>query len=290
MGLLDALFGKKDPPAEEIEATPESADASLAGRIRRLGLSDWDWTNDTARALAREVLTEAGASFDRPTVKEIPDDRETQLRAVHRGIPVLAGVSLGFGSLGSLSARCDNRVGVIDLRRDHDAKPKEPEPGDPWSADEDIRVFVAEGIFLEDHPRYLREDLEAWTSLPADARERLTAALERLDARRLACRDLGEGTAHLEVRPKLHELEDPVGYVRSCLETLAELGETLARGGVDPTAAPTLELGADGETRATGSPASETAFTPATCAYCGTLFLLTVGRHQCPNCGAPAQG
>lgn len=153
---------------------------------------------------------------------------------------------------------------------------KEKEADDPWDEDEERRIFVGKGIFVEGYDDDISKKLEVWSKLPEALREEILVEMERLDIEGV---DSYDKTASLSVNPGLNDLDDPIAYMVSCAELLSHIKNAVESGDTvsEQTGEGTPQVIAKGPTRT------------LTCAYCTSLFILSEGSNTCPNCGAPAQ-
>jgi len=274
------------PPAAK-QASPWQR--QLKEAQRRDGF-DWEYESAPARALVNQLLAQAAPLFGNAHVKERPDDGHIELRGTYGGAPIRFAIWMSFGTFWAIEMQCDNRLGEIEIERDHEKIPTKEDPQDPWSKDETRRIFLARGIFAEG--RYdVEEKIAIWSKVPAATQAMLLEQMEALDARRLNARS----DVSLSVRPGLRDLDDPIAYMQSCARVLDELKNAIAQGDRDPTAFPKVQIrgnvvinGVPVEAGALGQAASVPTAPPRTCKYCSSIFLLAVDKSACPNCGASA--
>ena len=132
-------------------------------------------------------------------------------------------------------------------------------------------IFLGKGIFLDDQLDFLRQSfIEGWASVPVLAQELVLREMERLDLRLVQMSNTDKALFALGNKA-LHELDDPIVYMRSCAAFLAELAKACLATGP-------------------GQLFSGDTALPATCSYCRSLFLVTPAKNTCPSCGAPAGG
>jgi hypothetical protein len=290
MGIFDRLFGKKKQDAEEeaqVDAE-EEAQASVAEpaaaktwkqrfeAAARAPNFDWEWGNAPAHKIVHEFLSEAAPDFgtpDKPAkIKERPDDENIDLRGSYDRSPIRFAVWMSFGSFWTIEMKVPMNQNVIALERDLEKVPKAGDEDDPFDDDEERRVFVGKGVFLEGDDEDIARKLELWRALPEDARDAIVEGMSDVDARALYY--AGESII-LSQTPGLPDLDDPVGYMRACGDLLVKLRDAV--GGADFP-----ELMA--ETPAAGAGMG------VACKYCSSLYFLSPGHPRCPNCGAPAEG
>jgi hypothetical protein len=273
MGFFKRLFGggsRDDAPDETLSPWQQK----LSAAKQRTDVDDrfWDFRNAGARELVVELLTDMAPSFESAKIKEDPDDRHIDLRGYYEGAPVRFTIWMRFGKFWRIAMRSSNPLGTIDIARDHDKIPKEKDPTDPWSENEERRVFLGKGIFVEGHDPAIEETLSAWSRLPDALRTRILEDMERLDMDALRVYD--EETS-LHVEPGLDELDDPIAYMTSCAELLASIKDAVSD----------RPPGAEEQQGVAAARPSHA----LTCAYCSSLFILAAGHNTCPNCGAPAR-
>jgi hypothetical protein len=76
---------------------------------------------------------------------------------------------------------------------------------------------------------------------------------------------------------------------------MATLKDAIAEGDVDPDEMPAVQIKGNVEINGVKidpttlqNAASMGSHTRLTCKFCSSMYLLTVSRSNCPNCGAPA--
>jgi hypothetical protein len=301
MGFFDFLTGKKDKqnqPTPAAGGAPPPKQAAMSAWKAELQAAkkqegfDWDFKSAPARQLVTGLLTRAAPVFGGGQVKELPDDGNIDLRGSYDGAPVRFAIWMSFGSFWAIEMLCENRIGELEIQRDHDKIPKGKDASDPWSKDEERRVFVAKGIFVEGRDQEVAEKLGVWSKLPDALRENVVTEMERLNMN--AVRSYTNNVS-FNVKPKLRDLDDPIEYMTACARLLAELKNALAQGDRAPLVGGVQIRGNVQINGVTVQPnvapdagAAAVAMTPLTCKYCSSLFILAAGKNACPNCGAAA--
>jgi hypothetical protein len=286
MGFFSKVFGggSKDEAKEPNGASGEVSGAAASAWPQQLAaakkrekdrFSFWEWENETAREAVKQYLGQIAASFGNAKVKENPDDENIELRGVYDGAPVRFAVWMSFGSFWSIQMRCQEHLLELEIERDHEKIPKEKDEDDPWDDDEERRIFLGKGIFVEGGDDEIEQKLGTWSQLPEDLRASIITEMERLDMNTV--RAYGPEVS-LNVKPGLDDLADPLEYMEACARLMAAVKTGAAAGA--PAGAPAQAA------------AAVVAVAPShrlTCAYCSSVFILAAGKNTCPNCGAPAQ-
>jgi hypothetical protein len=253
----------------------------------------WEENNSAARSLVRSLLFQAARKFGDGTVVNAEptpyattgsllisrfgggavhvEDNNPELHGVWDGRPVRIPVSLGAQKFWAIEMRCEEQVRWFTAIRDLERVPRPSAPNDPWAKSTQECVFVGKGIFLDDIDTITREwAIPEWARVPAAAQELVVREMERLDLRVFKLANADHSVIALGNRT-LREIEDPIAYLESCATFLAEFVKALAASSADD---------------ASKSSAAEPQRT--TCKYCRSIFIFSVGKTACPNCGAPA--
>jgi len=288
MGFFKKLFGGgseeggeqkgAEPAAEPAkDKSPWPKMLAAARAVEPDRFSFWEWENVTARQAVGKYLTMIAPSFGNAKIKENPDDENVELRGTFDGSPVRFAVWMSFGTFWSIQMRCQANLPELEIERDHEKIPKEADEDDPWDEDEERRVFLGKGIFVEGYDSDIEQKLALWSQLPESLQDSIVTEMERLDMNTV--RAYGQEVS-LNVKPGLNDLADPLEYMTACAQLMAAI-----KNGAGGAAA-----GVPAAAQAAGVPAA--VVQPAhkiTCSYCTSVFILTVGKNTCPNCGAPAQ-
>ena len=260
MGLFSLFRSKKNATADETEA-----DAPFPR------LQDWNDLNTNSKlALARDLLEEVSSEIEGSKLKSVDDD-EIELRGRLDDVPFRIKLNK-FGWV-LLEAKVSNRAGTFVLQRDHDKIPLEKEPEDDWADDDELRVFVAKGIFVEGKEPVVEPYLAALGALAPDDAARLFGEVERLQ---IGLVYAGPDTLHVNSGRLVYQLGAPVTDLLALAGALKATADALARG-----------TGSADDAGAQTAPARTGR---VRCAYCSTLFILAVGNSHCPNCGGPYTG
>lgn len=143
-------------------------------------------------------------------------------------------------------------------------------PGDAWSQDDAVRVFVGRGTYLESFASEMPEEIAAFRNLPDGGAARLVAAMDEH-----ALEEINAGREDITVR-------FPDGC--SAERIAAGLRVVAAVFAAAPTAA-----GVAARQAASEGTGPDPAASRVKCRYCRCMFLLG-SEWKCSNCGAPAEG
>ncbi len=265
MGFFDRFKGKKaQVEAAAPSASPRPTTSPWAARFREFRSMD----ERDKLALCGDLLTEMAPQIENGLVKPLPDDDEIELRGRVEGMPARVNLEFDVGWV-RLEMKINNRVGELSLHRDHEKIPKQKLANDDWADEDELRVFIARGIFVEGQERQVASELTTVQSLPSPFVPWLTTEMERLKMSRLfAYAD----TMNVGFDPNVYEMADPAQQIFSGLHVMKVTAQTLAAGQRD------LAIQA--------SPGVQLVPVPRVqCAYCSTLFLLG-DSSKCPNCAA----
>ncbi len=234
------------------------------------GFDEWD--DDRKRPLVMQFLQAAGQSMQAAQVVPKPNDDEIQLRGVYANYPTRVVVD-PFWSI-AIDVKAPNRQSrTLTVRFDPESAPT-PGDTDPWDESDDVRVFLARCVFVEDSASEIEGTLRLVQSLPADFRGHL---FHLMQINKLSVVNLtgdGPGTSF---RDGLGEMWDPMTQLAQALWLVA-YGANVFGALPPPTGSEHAGFAGGGATAHR-----------AKCRYCGTLFLLGAGA-ACPNCGANYTG
>ncbi len=286
MGIFDSLFGKKKDGVTEGEAPPKPAKSGWARRLKGY----WDMADPRKWPLCEELLGDIAPHLDGAKIKKIPDDDEIELRARIDGTPVRVNMEVDMGWVRP-EMKITNRIGEISLERDHEKIPQERDEDDDWASDDELRVFLAKGIFVEGDDEEVDETLDTLSQLPPELKTKLLAEMERLQFMHLYA---FSESMNVGLKPNNYEMADPVQHILDVVRLMKELADALATGERDMASEPRVIIRGnvviDGQQMAP----TEGTHTPrpserVTCGYCSTLFV-PAAELRCPNCGAPMAG
>jgi len=279
MGLF-GLFGKKKKEtaevAEEAAATaPEQAAEQASGSPwpkRFAGFGDWD--DDKKKAVGKELLADIGTRFENPKVKDMLDEDDLELRGRVDGVPVRVQYELDMGWV-NLEAKCQGAIEDLELEWDLEKIPVEAaDDDDDWGDDDEIRVFVGKGVFIEGGKDEVGIALAALASLPTELSQRIIQTMERLRLTRFM---IFSTVINVGFDDNSYEMADPVAMVGEVTTLMAHVAQAV--GTVTPPVPG--QAGAGGVT--------VVPVNVVTCSYCSSKFNLGAGA-RCPNCGGAAEG
>lgn len=232
----------------------------------------FDLETEQKLALCGQVFQVMAPHLQNSKIVPKYDDDEIELRARVDGVPVR--VNLTDMGWVTIEMKIDNRAGQLMLERDHDKIPKHKQADDDWADDDELRVFIARGIFVEGYENDINQAFATLGALPNGFVPWLCGQLERLVLSRLfATHD----TMSVGFEPDVDQMRDPVQHIMDAVHTLKQAATGLAQGTAGPMAVQQGYVQQAAPMHRVG------------CDYCGTLYVLGTSSH-CPNCGAPYRG
>jgi len=240
--------------------------------------------------LCEALLADIAPHLENGKIKKLPDDDEIELRARIGGTPLKINFEVDMGWVRP-EMKITNRTGDLDLERDHEKIPQDRDPDDDWADEDELRVFVAKGIFVEGDEPDVNGTLGTLAALPSELSQRLLAEMERLRMSRLYA---FSDSLSVGFQPNNYEMADPVQHILDGLRLMKELADALAKGDRDMASEPNViirgHVEIDGQrVESTQGIPQAAAIGRVKCAYCSTLFV-SAAEPRCPNCGAPLTG
>jgi len=227
--------------------------------------------------LCEQLAEELAPAYAKAKVKIDHEDESVQVRGRVGEVPVRIRFNVDMGWVRP-ELKIANQLGPLDLERDHEQIPNEDDSDDDWDDDE-LRVFVAKGIFIEGDDEEIDQTLATLGLLPDPLRTDLLPEMERLRLSQLYT--ISDRLLRVSFERELYEMADPVAEIDAGVQLAARVATALNQGPgsgggrvVDPASA------------GSGRAAS---FGRVECAYCSTLFVLGA-TSNCPNCGAAHTG
>lgn len=248
-----------------------------------------------AKAEGREVAVFVAvariADLDVAAKIKAPDDfDDMELRARSDGIALRVIVDVSTGWL-THEMKIENRVGSLDLERDHDKVPKhkEPDEDDPWADEDEIRVFVAKGIFVEGDDDDVNESLATLAQLPAELSSRVLAEMEHAQMSSVRAHS-DELTIRFD--PNVDTLPDPVTTIHETVTFMKAVSQALSEGDRDMASEPKVIIRGAVEINGQRLEPTQGVFSAepvqrVSCSYCSTQYVSAGPAPACPNCGAP---
>lgn len=228
-----------------------------------------DWEDDRKRHVVMQFLHAAGQNIQGGQVIPKPRDEEIQLRGVYAGYPTRVVVDPFWDITIDMKAP-NQQPRSLSVLFDPDSAPS---PGDvaPWDETDDVRVFLARCVFVEESADEIEATLRLVESLPLEFRQHLYHIMQVNNLSRFGLSNDGPGTAF---RKNIGEMWDP----------MVQLGQALWIVGYGANV-----FGALPPPHAHAAPGFAHAQGRSKCRYCGTLFILGPSS-ACPNCGAAFTG
>ncbi len=231
------------------------------------GFDDWD--DGRKQQLVTQYFQAAGQNMQEPKIVPKPNDEEIELRGVYQSYPTRVVCDAFFGLNVEMKAP-NQQLEALCVYFDPNFEPT-PGDADPWDEDDEVRVFLGKGVYVEDDAEDIDQTLRLVRSMPPEFVGHLCNLMQ---ANALASVVLSPQAAHAAFRNGLAEMWDP----------MVQLGQVLwllAYGANVYTALPpaTEQVEAD----------AGIAVERVKCKYCGTVYLLTP-ESLCCNCGAPYTG
>lgn len=262
---VDAVEAVEEEPEDETPTEPP-APSPLSNPVhaRVAQAMSWDpWEDDEPEALHREacaLLFDAiQDTLTRPKQLLPDEDRsEAELRGRVGEVPVR--LKIESDGEWSLEAKVGETSGVY-LRYDPDLEPVEADAEDDFAEEDDIRVFVTKGLYMETTPDVIELYMPFIERAEPAQLDQLRDAMARLQLSFVWF--LNE---ELEVGGKVpcQQLDDPVAVFREVLEVVGWMGTVFPE-----------------QTESKGS------LSRVRCQYCGGHYFFGIRREACPNCGAP---
>jgi hypothetical protein len=279
-------------PQGGMAAQPSAPAAPLgwAQRLRKLASDNSSWAYDAkGRSLVMDFLNEARPALVSATVVDNDEQDQVELRGTLDGAPTRCSIGDTFDF--EIEMQCEKRLHCLDVTRDPEKIPTPQRPADVWDSKSTRYVFVSKGIFVEGMVDVdLDDNLRAWGAIAKGSQDMLIDAMNRLELRTIRTTSKG-----LTLRGRdLSKREDPIAFIQSALSMLSTVRKIVTETEGGPTDdGPKIIIGGNvminGQRVAPTPPAAKSPVAiPRTCKFCTSLFVLTVDKTACPNCGANA--
>ena len=273
VGLGAALFfwrRRSSPVPSAAPAAPQ-----VMGEKKAFDLSDWDeWSDEEREARLRALLERVGVvlGLEGARVKPRPDDGEVDLRGRLSGRPVRLEVSEA-GWLG-VEVKQPSGLPGLSLSWNPEALAKEADPDDDWADRDELRVFVAPGVYVEGDAESVEENLTLLDRIAPAERARLFTLMAQ---QKLYLVTLLHEETSARSEPDLTDMPDPIEGLVGLVRTVCALADIAA----------TVSTIAGGDADRSGSARQQAPHPTTRCRYCTALYVLRE-PFRCPNCGAPA--
>lgn len=280
MGFFDIF---KSKPKAEPDETPQPAASSWAARLKNFRRME----DEEKWALSEALLQDLGTRFDKPKIKKSDDFDDIELRARTGDLPIKIKFDATSGWV-SIDMQCDNRTGILVLTWDMDKLPKEKDDDDDWADDDEIRIFVGKGVFVEGDDDDVNRSLTTLQSLPTAFADELVSKMTTM---KLTLFTAVPGEISIGFKDDHYEMADPVQEILEGVELMKSAAEAFGAGDRDMSNEPTVQISGNvminGQmvTPNVSSAPAPQAIQRITCKYCSTVYLLTPAS-KCPNCGA----
>jgi hypothetical protein len=150
-------------------------------------------------------------------------ERRIEARGTKRGLPIRVVYDPISPSGTEIEVKAKGKLGFLDLEHDREAKPDdEPAPDPTWDDADERRVFLGEGVFVEN-----AKVAKAFRRLPTDLQQRIADGMRENEIRYFRIRP-DETT--LDSRDGPNERSDPHAHVSAMLELAAEAAEAASKG------------------------------------------------------------
>ncbi|MCP4680569.1 MAG: hypothetical protein GY854_34815, partial [Deltaproteobacteria bacterium] len=209
-------------------------------------------------------------------VKEKLDFDDIYLRGRYQEVPVMVELD-GTAGWVSIDTKCNVPFEDMSLDWDLEKIPVEADDDDDdddWGDEEEIRVFLAKGVFAEGGKSEVYQVMDAFASLPKDLGDEI---LTTMQTRRLTRFGIYGDGVHLGFDEDFYEMSDPIAEIKEVLVFTTKIAKILG-------AAKPVEGSPTKFVIAGAAPAA--ALQLVTCSYCHTKFNMGA-NSRCPNCGAP---
>jgi predicted Zn-ribbon and HTH transcriptional regulator len=274
MGLFD-VFRKKPEEEDKVYrplATPAAAGSGSPWPGRFRGFSDWG--DDRKKEVGKAFLEDMGTLLQSPKVKEVLDEDELELRGRYEDIPIRLKYESDMGWVG-LEMKCPSPLDVY-LEWDPEKVPvHSDDAGDDWDEEDEVRVFVGKGVFVEGDKNTVNGALAQFASLPAELQGAIVGTMQELRLSRFMI--LGE-TINTGFNDNSYEMSDPAGMIGRAVSLMARTARVASSGEV-----------VVGQISSGGARVAIAPVHLVTCGYCRTKFNLGA-NSRCPNCGGAFQG
>lgn len=237
-----------------------------------------DWNHDKKSEVGFEFISDLKKHLDSAQIKRIPREAELDpyqvpadridLRGRHLGVPIRVTFEVYRGLIQVVAKHNNTNSGRISFAWDPRKKPIQSS-NDDWE-DEEIRLFVAKGVFVEGFKETVRKKLNAFTALPADFGADILANIRRYKFSEF---DISSDEISVECTDNVRDMYDPLSSVWEVVDWVAKSSLLFS---AETPSSPQSEMEAP----------SVAQLQLVRCSYCSATFNIANNSH-CPNCGAP---
>ena len=273
MGLFGLFGGKKkgaDQAADQVGEPAAQKGAVSQWPKRFEGFRNWE--DDKKKAVGKEFLADIGTKLENPTVKEMLDEDDLELRARFEDVPVRVKYELDMGWV-NLEMKCATPIDDLEIEWDLEKIPVHSDDDDDWGDDDEIRAFVGKGVFIEGGKAEVSNSLAILASLPVA--DQIVETIERL---RLTRFYIFSDSINVGFDDNSYEMADPVAMVSEAIALMVNVAKTVG----------TVTLPTPGQA-ASGGGVVIVPVKLVSCTYCSTKFNLGA-KTRCPNCGGAFEG
>ena len=258
---------------EEKEGTADGSE--IRAKLKAVVLSDdWDSTDETDSKtdLIKDLLNSVGAGLDNFKTKyEVNDDDCIEIRGSLNDFPVKVSVNVrDFKTETFVKVNYADSSPRPMINYDLTKVPKEraSTEEDPWADDDEIRVFVGEGVFFESSDEDdIEENLSYWEQIDESTRKALIEGLTEHKIEMISATYDEIETSYWNAEDLLQPSDTSKAIV-ACLSLSILIAKSLE--GV-------IVKESSGDTRVNKL---------VTCKYCSTKYPLGTDAN-CVNCHAP---
>ena len=245
-----------------------------AGAFR--GFDDWD--EGRQKQLSMQFMQAAAPLMQDGKVVPKPNDDEIHLRGAYGGYPMRVRLDAFYDLEFEVKAP-NGQHQHLTFMFDPDSAPT-PGDVDPWDDDDEVRVFLAKCVYVEDSASEIDAVLRQVQRLPQDFKGYLFPMMQQ---HRLSAFNMGSDGPTTGFRDNIGEMWDPILQLQQVLWLLGYAANVYTQ--LPAEQPPWAMQGQPGMAQ----PQALAPVHRVQCRYCSTVFMLDQGS-MCPNCGAPFQG
>lgn len=278
MGFFSSLFKKKKQDEWNSDNVFESnsftnTPLSWSDRFRNFGSLELEEQIE----LGKEFLTDLGRHFENPRLKDTMSSDQVEIRGRISNHPIRLNWEVDT-SIVEYELKCNiNIKDHVFLHWDLDAKPVAESDDDDWGDNDEMRVFIGKGLYIEGSPKVVNSGCNTFYSLPLELRKKIIETSNNLE---LVGYSIGSQDIGVSFYTQVHDMRDPELSFSHTAQVMAQIADALK---CEPS---------ETTDSATPNPDTQLASTPlklANCSYCAAKFNIA-GTPNCPNCGGTYTG